>query len=555
MIEPLKAVRCAVYTRKSTDEGLDQAFNSLDAQREACEAYVTSQRQEGWECSSEHYDDGGFSGGSLVRPALKRLLADVAARKVDVIVIYKIDRLTRALSDFARIVHVLDGAGASFVSVTQSFNTTSSMGRLTLNVLLSFAQFEREVGAERVRDKIAASKKKGMWMGGVCPIGYDVGTRALVVNEVEAATVRDIFQLYLELGSVLLLEAELRRRGILSKVRTSRIGIVTGGKPFSRGALYVLLRNCLYVGRVAHGGETFDGKHDAILEQALFDQVQERLNCNQPGRSRSNEIGRERLLVGLLWDEHGRRMTPNFSVKPNKRYHYYVSLSDRMSDHNVTQVRVPAGDVEQIVVDRIKQLLLDKSALLELLGPKAPAREIEEVSNNAQQLVDALMSSERANVRQVLRELASKVVIGPMSVVIELGLASALRFSREPEAHHRIVVPCQLFRRAKEVRLTIPGPPTVERRDPSLIKLIVRAWEARNAFEDGCGRCLIEIAKGRGMHPDYFIVLVKLGFLSPTVVDDILEGQQMPKLTRQTLARVRNLPISWAEQHKMLQCL
>jgi len=555
MAEMMKVVRCSVYTRKSTDEGLDQAFNSLDAQREACEAYVTSQRHEGWKCSPHRYDDGGFSGGSLERPALKRLLADVAAGKVDVIVIYKIDRLTRALSDFARIVDVLDGVGASFVSVTQSFNTTTSMGRLTLNVLLSFAQFEREVGAERVRDKIAASKKKGMWMGGVCPLGYDVRNRALVVNEAEAAVVREIFERYLELGSVLELETQLRRRGIVSKVRTSRAGKSTAGKPFTRGALYVLLRNCLYVGRVAHGGETYEGKHAAILKQALFDQVQERLNTNIVGRGRSGANSEEPLLVGLVWDDYGRRMTPNFSVKPNKRYHYYVSRPDRSSDVDVTPIRVPAGDLERLVIDRLVQLLLDKSALLELLDPCLSARETEKVFNKAEQMAAVLMSGGRPDMRKALSVLVSKVVASEGAVGIELSSPLGGGEVRGSSITHRIDVPCRLFRRTKEVRLTIPGPPTISRPDPGLIRLIVRAWEARNAFEGSRGRPLAEVAQRHGMHPDYFSVLVKLGYLSPTIVEGILQGRQPPELTRQTLARVRRVPVSWAEQHEMMKGL
>lgn len=555
MVESSKIVRCAVYTRKSTDEGLDQAFNSLDAQREACEAYAASQRHEGWECSSERYDDGGFSGGSLERPALKRLLADVAAGRVDVIVIYKIDRLTRALSDFARIVDVLDRAGASFVSVTQSFNTTTSMGRLTLNVLLSFAQFEREVGAERVRDKIAASKRKGMWMGGVCPLGYDVTNRALVVNEPEAKTVREIFQWYLELGSVPLLEAELRRRGLVSKVRTSRMGKVTGGKPFTRGALYVLLRNWVYIGRVAHGGETYEGRHDAILEPALFDQVQKRLNCNKPGGDRLCEIAKEPLLTGLLWDEHDRRMTPNFSVKPNKRYHYYVSRPDHTSDDNVPPVRVPAGDVERLVLDRLRQLLMDQSALLELLDSGMSARKMDKVFKNAQRLAALLACGNRSSVRNALCDLASRVVVSRNSVAIDLEDTLTGGSPRHLQAKHRVVVQCQLFRRTTEIKLTVPGRPSFARPDPGLIKLVVRAWEARNAFEASCGRPLSEVAQAQGSDPDYFSVLVKLGFLSPTLVDDILQGRQIPNLTRQALARVRGMPISWAEQHRMVQRL
>ena len=267
-------LRCAIYTRKSSEDGLEQDFNSLDAQREACEAYITSQKQEGWRLLPELYDDGGFSGATMERPALKRLLADVGQGRIDVVVVYKVDRLTRSLSDFARIVDIFDGKGASFVSVTQAFNTTTSMGRLTLNVLLSFAQFEREVTGERIRDKIAASKKKGMWMGGNPPLGYDCENRKLIVNDAEADTVRHIFRRYLATGSVRLLKNQLDTEGITSKVRTASDGSIFGGKPLARGALYLLLQNRIYRGEIVHKDRSYPGQHDPIVDQELWDAVQ-----------------------------------------------------------------------------------------------------------------------------------------------------------------------------------------------------------------------------------------------------------------------------------------
>ena len=260
--------RCAIYTRKSIEEGLEQSFNSLDAQREACAAYILSQKHEGWAELSDRYDDGGFSGGTMSRPGLQQLLEDVRAGRIDVIVVYKVDRLTRALSDFAKMVDVFDGAGVSFVSVTQAFNTTSSMGRLTLNVLLSFAQFEREVTGERIRDKVAASKRKGMWMGGAIPLGYDVEDKALVVSPTEATAIRTIFAEYLVLGSVRQLRARLDALGIVSKQRTNRFGRVSGGTTFSRGALYNILRNPIYIGKVRHKEELHEGLHEAIIDDA-----------------------------------------------------------------------------------------------------------------------------------------------------------------------------------------------------------------------------------------------------------------------------------------------
>ena len=278
-------VRCAIYTRKSSDEGLDQEFNSLDAQREACEAYIVSQRHAGWIALPDMYDDGGLSGGTMERPALKRLLEDIKAGKVQIIVVYKVDRLTRSLADFAKIVDVLDAHNASFVSVTQQFNTTTSMGRLTLNMLLSFAQFEREIAGERIRDKIAASKRKGMWMGGNVPLGYDVKDRKLIVNETEASTVRSIFQRYAELGSVSLLSAELARRDIVSKRREGAGGQLAGGKQFSRGALYLMLQNRIYRGEIVHQGVPYPGQHGAIIDPELWRIVQDRLAANRHERS------------------------------------------------------------------------------------------------------------------------------------------------------------------------------------------------------------------------------------------------------------------------------
>ena len=267
-------VRCAIYTRKSSEEGLEQEFNSLQAQREACEAFINSQRHEGWVCLRTPYDDGGFSGATMDRPALHQLLADITAGRVDTVVVYKIDRLTRSLADFAKIVEILDARGASFVSVTQQFNTTTSMGRLTLNVLLSFAQFEREVIGERIRDKIAASKRKGMWMGGVPPLGYGAQDHKLVMIDSEADAVRLIFRRYAELGSVRLLKAELEARGIKSKSWTSGSGRLVGGKPFSRGALYLMLQNHTYLGKIVHRGQFNSGEHTPIIDQPLWDAVQ-----------------------------------------------------------------------------------------------------------------------------------------------------------------------------------------------------------------------------------------------------------------------------------------
>ena len=321
-----KRLRCAVYTRVSTDHGLEQEFNSLDAQREAARAYIKSQAHEGWTAVRDSFDDGGFSGGSLDRPALQLLLDAIRARRIDVVVVYKVDRLTRSLADFAKLVELFDAHGVSFVSVTQSFNTTTSMGRLTLNVLLSFAQFEREVTSERIRDKIAASKRRGLWVGGPVPLGYAARNKKLVVVEEEAERVRLIFQLYLELGSLGRLLPELRRRGVVTKRRELAGGRVIGGIPFTRGPLAYLLRNRFYLGEVVYRGKVSQGEHAAILEPELFAAVQERLAQQHHGFIRAR-AGSQALLLGRLFDDRGNRMSPTHANKQGVRYRYYVTCA------------------------------------------------------------------------------------------------------------------------------------------------------------------------------------------------------------------------------------
>jgi site-specific DNA recombinase len=320
-----KRLRCAIYTRKSSEEGLEQSFNSLDAQREACVAFIQSQQHEGWRALEARYDDGGYSGGSMARPAIQRLLADIYAGKVDVVVVYKVDRLTRSLADFAKMVEQFDSRGVSFVSVTQQFNTAGSMGRLTLNVLLSFAQFEREVTGERIRDKIAASKKKGMWMGGVVPLGYEIQDRKLVVNAHEAAIVRTIFERYLTLGCVRKLELALKTAGMTSKHRTSRAGRASGGAPYSRGALYKILQNRLYLGEVTHKGAAYAGEHAAIISRELWQQVKGRMQENTMATRTGARAREPSLLAGILFDERTNRMTPSHCTKGGMRYRYYFS--------------------------------------------------------------------------------------------------------------------------------------------------------------------------------------------------------------------------------------
>src|SRR5467141_549203 len=358
-------VRCAIYTRKSSEEGLEQEFNSLQAQREACEAFIESQRQEGWVCLRAAYDDGGFSGATMDRPALQQLLADLTAGRVDTIVVYKIDRLTRSFADFAKIVEILDAKSASFVSVTQQFNTTTSMGRLTLNVLLSFAQFEREVIGERIRDKIAASKKKGIWMGGVPPLGYRSQDGKLMIVDSETETVRFIFRRYAELGSVRLLKDELDAHSIRSKLRTSASGRLRGGNPFARGALYLMLQNRIYRGEIVHKEQSHPGGHPPIIDQPLWDAVQAQLASNAAERNSSARHRQPSIVAGMLFDGDLNRMTPSHAVKKGTRYRYYVSGSlitkDRTEDS--AGLRIPAAEIEHLVSSRVHRWLLDPGSI------------------------------------------------------------------------------------------------------------------------------------------------------------------------------------------------
>jgi site-specific DNA recombinase len=353
-------LRCAIYSRVSSDQGLEQDFNSLHAQREAAEAYIKSQACEGWRLRREHYDDGGFSGGSMERPALKKLLADVSAGHIDVIVVYKVDRLTRSLADFAKLVEMFDANKVSFVSVTQSFNTTSSMGRLTLNVLLSFAQFEREVTGERIRDKIAASKKKGMWMGGVVPLGYKVENRKLVVDAAEAATVRLIFQRYLDLGSLPALQRDLLARGIRTRTRVLASGRAIGNVPLTNGPLSYLLKNRLYLGEINHKGLSYPSDHQAIISTTQFDAVQAKLaqNLNRSDLRKGNTGA---LLKGRIFDDRGNLMSPSFANKKGVRYRYYVSRSliQGRKGEAGSVGRLPAHEIETLVVDAVRKEVSD----------------------------------------------------------------------------------------------------------------------------------------------------------------------------------------------------
>lgn len=500
--------RCAVYTRKSSEEGLEQAFNSLHAQREACEAYVKSQAHEGWRLVKTSYDDGGFSGGSMERPALQRLLEEVASGRINVVVVYKVDRLTRSLADFARIVETLDGHGASFVSVTQQFNTTTSMGRLTLNVLLSFAQFEREVTGERIRDKITASKRKGMWMGGSVPLGYDVADRELVVNQAEAATVRDMFDTYVRLGSVAELQADLEQRGIVSKRWTSSTGRTWGGAKFSRGALYWLLRNPVYVGRVAHKGHIYQGRQAAIVEQDHWERAQALLSEKSASRQKRPIVPGGRLLAGRLFDDRGNAMSPSYAVKRNgQRYHYYVSQALLQNDKD------RAGKVSRI-----------------------PAEEIEQF------VKEAVGANGLGSTVEVLHQQVERVVVHADRIEIVKAITDGM-----PEdgkgGSRTIVVPAKLAHRNRAVVLddgsTAP--------DSVLLKALCRAHEWRTWLEQGQALSYQALASKAGVTPGYVQKVLPLAFLAPGLTREMLDGRR--RLHGGLMARLnRGIPLDWDQQ-------
>ncbi len=531
-------LRCAVYTRKSTEEGLEQAFNSLDAQREACVAYIESQRHEGWTLVPEYYDDGGYSGGSMDRPALKQLMADVAASKVDTIVVYKVDRLTRSLADFAKIVEVLDKAGASFVSVTQAFNTTTSMGRLTLNVLLSFAQFEREVTGERIRDKVAASKAKGMWMGGPVPLGYDLKDRKLVINEAEAAIVRRIFTRYCELRSIGDLVAELARDGVKTKVRPYKDGRTVGGIPFTKGPIAYLLQNRTYTGEVTHKGKVYPGEHEALIDLAFWEQAQAIMAQKRVERRLGSKGKAPSLLTGMLSDDQGRPMMPTFTIKEARRYRYYLTRDAARGMRGVEgRLRVPAAAIETLVTDRI-------AAWLEAVAPTEDMEVVaaEQTIFKAREQASLLRKGTQREQRTVLLELKAKVQVHAEHVAIAISVSGG-------EQEVLPEVPAKLVNRGSDLRLAIgPGGGDVHAAvDTTLLKLVTLGSAARQHLVSGKPDSLVD-----GYSKQHLVRLARLGYLAPDIITAIVEGRQPPALTGRSLLRCAKLPIEWAEQRRML---
>jgi site-specific DNA recombinase len=529
-----KLARCAIYTRKSTEYNLELAFNSLDAQREACEAYIKSQAHEGWRLVPVHYDDGAFSGASLERPALQQLLADVRAGKIDIVLAYKVDRLTRSLADFAKLIELFDVQDVSFVSVTQSFHTSSSMGRLTLNVLLSFAQFERELIGERVRDKIAASKRKGLWVGGPVPLGYAAVDKKILVVPAEAEAVRTIFARYLALGSIRALAEELDRQGIHSKPRRLSNGRSVGGKRFGVGALAHLLKNRFYIGEVVYRGEVHRGEHDPILEPALFDAVQGKLAAQAVAR-RCRLRGSPALLSGRLFDERGNRMSPTHTNKGGARYRYYVSQAvlQRKPQATASVGRVPAGEIEALVLAALRNHLNANGAA------EQPDNDRELLERHLERVT---LTSNRLELR--LRQCleAAQAEHGPNNSagrsIANVTTITVPWTSPVPAAVKGII------------RVPAHNTPITPSHRDALLIAIAKARKWTDELPQGRLGSFAVLARREGKLERHIRLLLPLAFLSPRIISGLLDGTAPAGLTITALARA--LPWSWAEQERRL---
>jgi site-specific DNA recombinase len=569
-VEPRARICCAIYTRKSSEEGLEQEFNSLDAQREACEAYITSQKHEGWTALPSLYDDGGYSAGTMDRPALLRMLEDVRAKKIDAVVVYKVDRLTRSLADFAKIVEVFDAQGVSFVSITQAFNTSTSMGRLTLNVLLSFAQFEREVTGERIRDKIAASKKKGMWMGGLPSLGYDVKDRKLVVNKAEADTVRHIYQRYLELGSVRQLQGDLDAAGIVSKRRLASDGSAYGGQRFSRGALYLMLKNRIYLGEIVHKGKAFPGEHPAIIDEQTWSRVQAHLKDNHDERHRDSTEREASLLTGILFDAQSNPMTPVRNLKKSTRYRYYISrtlVTGTVADDSAGQ-RVPAPNLEALVINRLRSLIADPIEFMGAVSQRpidAPRqRRLRDAAARLSERWDGLPAEQ---LHSLVRSILARVQVHSDRITLGFNVARLIAVLSEKEETQfdsaaaeedgerhvtTLTIPARLKRTGIEMRFIVAGAENSTPPNPSLVRLILRSQAlGKRLFENG-SKGLDEIAREDKLNPSYASRLVRLTFLAPDITAAILAGKQPADLSATKLMADTRLPLDWRQQRMVL---
>ncbi len=556
--------RCAIYTRKSSEEGLEQSFNSLDAQREACEAYVKSQQHEGWQAISTHYDDGGFSGGNMDRPALKRLMADIHSGKISTVVVYKVDRLTRSLADFAKLVEQFDKFNVSFVSVTQQFNTTTSMGRLTLNVLLSFAQFEREVTGERIRDKISASKKKGMWMGGTVPLGYDVRDRQLQINETEAITVRTIFDQFLRSCNVTILREWLRENDIRSKA----------GNHFFCGPLYQMLHNPLYIGLVRHKKDTYPGQHQAILDCETWDKVQALLTANRQGGKRKPRATKASLFTGLLFDAEGTVYTPTHATKNGRRYRYYTSQAViKKAEKIETPARIPAPDLESAVIERLLKFIRDPEELVACIrndcqeGTSLPGGFFTRIVARATSTAatwQSLTDSDRAH---FLRAFVDRVIIHPTRVEIRIRVPQFIQqlfgnnipptdnragnITEIPESHLQLVAsiecPFRHIPQGRALRLIVGNTNiTTDASRQAILKAIARVRLWYEQLTTGDAVSIGQLAGMQGLSSRFLRAHMKLIQLSPESIESLMNRPESLPLSLDDL--LTEIPISWREQ-------
>jgi DNA invertase Pin-like site-specific DNA recombinase len=551
-----KVFRCAIYTRKSSEEGLEQDFNSLHAQRESCDAYIKSQRHEGWTPLPTLYDDGGYSGGSTERPALKRLLADIQSHLIDVVVVYKVDRLTRSLADFAKIVEIFDAAGVSFVSVTQQFNTTTSMGRLTLNVLLSFAQFEREVTGERIRDKIAASKQKGMWMGGWVPLGYDREGRTLTINKTEAVTVRTIFGLFLKLKNVQRVQSELVRLNLTTKPYATPRGRAIGGLSFARGHLYKILSNPLYIGEIEHKGVRYSGQHPPLIDAATWNAVQAQLATNHhENRTRTNAKSKS-LLAGLIYDDAGNRLVSSHATKNGKRYRYYVTSEGTgrsVAAASAPRLWLPATMIDELVITKLQSFLTDKAQISAFLREtRCRPAEIGSGIGIASKFADSLTSA--APMAQNVADLLARVTVSSkgLNISIKRGQLLALLTDTlaEPskDKDQDIII---------SLEATIPAAPgggsgklvfegqNAKTPDAVVVKAIARASVWFEQLTTGKSQSMAEIAVCENITDNYVSNLIHLAWLSPDLIGRVLDGDPEAAALARGAMLTRKCDVSW----------
>ncbi len=530
-----KKIRCAIYTRKSSEEGLEQDFNSLDAQREACEAYIKSQMHEGWVLIKKEYNDGGYSGGTMNRPAFQELLLDIEDNKIDIVVVYKVDRLTRSLMDFSKIIDVFDKHGTSFVSITQQFNTTTSMGRLTLNILLSFAQFEREVTGERIRDKIAASKKKGMWMGGCTPLGYEKVGTTLVIKEDDAQKVKLIFDKYLELQSVPKLKDWLEKEDIKTKK----------GREFFKGQLYHMLSNKVYIGKIVHKDNVYEGEHDGIIDDITFERVQKLLYENKLDKVCGTKSSSNSLLKGLIFDDKNNKMTPSHSNCHGRRYRYYISQA--IKKYKKSQAgsvsKIPAGEIEKFVIENVKEFLQNKKEMHRILS----YYDLKE----QERLINAIKQIEDFAEPKLIRAIVNKVTVSDKSVEVAFNekvvpkLLELIADGEDLNIEGKEVTPYIVN---KKIKLTQPSKSgnilIVKVKDddapipnPYLVNAIIKSHYYYKRLQEGATITKLQAEEGF-KDSKYIRNLLNLRFLPPTLTEQILNGTQDDDISLQKLIKM-----------------